>query len=79
MGRFRFNSVARYYATKIKENGEGCEKDLDEVLERYKLAVGKRKIQYYETPHNFLPALYKIAESYFLDRGVKQNFSEALI
>ena len=78
LGPFRFNSVARYYTAKMKENGEGCEKVLDEELERYKLSVGKRKIADYETPRNFSPALYKIAESYFLGRGVKQNFSKAL-
>ena len=78
LGPFRFNSVARYYAAKMKENGEGCEKDLDEALERYKLSIGERTVRDYETPRKFTPIIYKVAESYFLGRGVKQNFSKAL-
>ena len=77
-GPFRFNSVARYYAAKMKENGEGCEKDLDEAIERYKLCSGARWIGRHDSSRMLGAAVYKVAEAYFLGRGVKQNFSKAL-
>lgn len=75
---FRFNSVARYYAAKMRENGEGCTADLVEALERYKVAGGLERIQDYESARSIPRAIYKVADAYFLGKGTKQNFGKAL-
>ena len=75
---FRFNSVARYYAAKMRENGEGCTADLVETLERYKVAGGLERIQDYESARSIPRAIYKVADAYFLGKGTKQNFGKAL-
>lgn len=77
-GPFRFNSVARYYAAQMSENGEGCTKNPIETLERYKIAGGLERIQPYESARRIPKAIYKVADSYFLGEGIKQNFSKAL-
>lgn len=76
-GPFRFNSVARYYAAQMSENGEGCTKDPVETLERYKIAGGLERIQPYESARRIPKAIYKVADSYFLGEGTKQNFAKA--
>lgn len=77
-GPFRFNSVARYYAAVMQENGEGCDKDLYKAFERYRLAGGVERITEYESPHKIAKALLKIADAYFLGNGTRQNFRRAL-
>ena len=77
-GVFRFNSVARYFAAKMSENGEGCEEDFSETLERYKVAGGLERIQPHESARSIPKAIYKVADAYFLGKGVKQNFGKAL-
>ena len=74
----RFNSVARYYAAKMSENGEGCTKNLVDAFERYKVAGGLESIQEYESPRKIPKAIYKVADAYFLGEGAQQNFSKAL-
>ena len=49
---FRFNSVARYYAAKMSENGEGCTSDPVETFERYRVAGGLETVQDYESPRS---------------------------
>ena len=77
-GPFRFNSVARYYAAKMSENGEGCIKDPVETLERYKVAGGLERISPYESPRSIPKAIYKVGDAYFLGEGTEQNFGKAL-
>lgn len=77
-GVFRFNSVARYYAAKMVENGEGCDKDLVEAFERYKVAGGIERIRNNESARRIPKAIYKVADAYFFGEGVKQNFAKAL-
>lgn len=74
----RFNSVARYYAAKMVENGEGCDKNPVEAFERYRVAGGLEVIHRNESPRRIPKALYKVADAYFLGEGVKQNFAKAL-
>lgn len=76
-GPFRFNSVARYYAAQMSENGEGCAEDPAETLERYKIAGGLERIQPYESPRRIPKAIYKVADAYFLGEGARQNFAKA--
>ena len=75
---FRFNSVARYYAAKMSENGEGCTKDLVDAFERYKVAGGLERVQDYESARSIPKAIYKVADAYFLGEGARQNFAKAL-
>ena len=75
---FRFNSVARYYAAKMRENGEGCTKDLVDAFERYKVAGGLERIEDYESVRSIPKAIYKVADAYFLGEGARQNFGKAL-
>jgi len=75
---FRFNSVARYYAAKMQENGEGCTKDIVEAFERYRVAAALETVQHYESPRSIPKAIYKVADAYFLGEGVRQNFAKAL-
>ena len=75
---FRFNSVARYYAAKMTEAGARRRKDLCEAFERYSLAGGVKVVAEHESPHRIAHALYKIADAYFLGKGVRQNFNKAL-
>ena len=75
---FRFNSVARYYAAKMRENGEGCTANPVDALERYKVAGGLERIQSHESPRSIPRAIYKVADAYFLGEGTKQNFGKAL-
>lgn len=75
---FRFNSVSRYYAAKMCENGEGCTANPAEALERYKVAGGLERIQSYESVRSIPRAIYKVADAYFLGEGTKQNFGKAL-
>ena len=75
---FRFNSVARYYAAKMRENGEGCIADPVDALERYKVAGALERIQPYESARSISRAVYKVADAYFLGKGTKQNFGKAL-
>jgi len=77
-GPFRFNSVARYYAAKMRENGEGCRKDPIDAFERYKVAGGLEVIKPYESPCRIPRAIYKVADACFLGIGVPQNFAKAL-
>ena len=71
---FRFNSVARYYAAKMSEGNE----DPAETFERYKVAGGLERIESYESARRIPKAIYKVADSYFLGEGVRQNFAKAL-
>lgn len=66
----RFNSVARYYAAKMVENGEGCDKDSVEEFERYRVAGGLEVIHRNESPRRIPKALYKVSDAYFLGEGV---------
>lgn len=75
---FRFNSVARYYAAKMRENGEGCTKDIVDAFERYRVAGGLEIVADYETARSIPKAIYKVADAYFLGEGVRQNFDKAL-
>ena len=75
---FRFNSVARYYAAKMREKGEGCTADPVDALERYKVAGGLERVQSYESARRIPRAIYKVADAYFLGEGTKQNFGKAL-
>lgn len=75
---FRFNSVARYYAAKMREKGEGCTADPVDALERYKVAGGLERVQPYESARRIPRAIYKVADAYFLGEGTKQNFGKAL-
>lgn len=74
----RFNSVARYYAAKMSENGEGCSEDPAETLERYKVAGGLERIHPNESARRIPKAIYKVADTYFLGKGTRQNFGKAL-
>lgn len=74
----RFNSVARYYAAKMQENGEGCTKDLVDAFERYRVTGGLETVQDYESPRSIPKAIYKVADAYFLGEGARQNFAKAL-
>ena len=76
-GPFRFNSVARYYAAKMSEKGEGCVKNPVDTFERYKVAGGLERIQPYESARRIPKAIYKVADAYFLGEGVRQNFAKA--
>lgn len=76
-GVMRFNSVARYYAAKMQEDGEGCEKNLDDAPERYRLAGGLERVSEYESPRRIPKALYKVADAHFLGKGTRQNFKKA--
>ena len=75
---FRFNSVARYYAAKMSENGEGCVENPAETLERYKVAGGLEIVHRNESARKIPKAIYKVADAYFLGEGTKQNFGKAL-
>lgn len=75
---FRFNSVARYYAAKMKENGEGCTAEPVETFERYRVAAALEVIQPYESPRSIPKAIYKVADAHFLGEGARQNFVKAL-
>lgn len=75
---FRFNSVARYYAAKMSEAGEVCRKDPAETFERYKVAGGLERVADYESVRSIPKAVYKVADAYFLGKGVRQNFAKAL-
>lgn len=75
---FRFNSVARYYAAKMQENGEGCEKDSAKTLESYRVAGGFERLYDYDGSRIITNAIYKVADAYFLGDGVQQNFAKAL-
>ncbi|MBR0261260.1 MAG: sel1 repeat family protein [Selenomonadaceae bacterium] len=75
---FRFNSVARYYAAKMRENGEGCTADSVDTFERYRVAAGLERVQDYESPRRIPKAIYKVADAYFLGEGARQNFAKAL-
>lgn len=77
-GPFRFNSVARYYAAKMRADGEGCTKDFVDAFERYKVAGGLERINSYESARSIPKAIYKVADAYFLGEGVQQNFAKAL-
>ncbi len=74
----RFNSVARYYAAKMRENGEGCTKDSTKTVESYRVAGGLEKIEEYDSVRFIPKAIYKVADAYFLGDGVRQNFAKAL-
>ena len=74
----RFNSVARYYSALMRENGEGCEKDLFDALERYKLAGGLERVSDYESARVIPKALYKVADVYFMGEATQQDFVKAL-
>ena len=74
----RFNSVARYYSALMRENGEGCEKDLLDALERYKLAGGLERVSDYESARVIPKALYKVADTYFMGEATQQDFVKAL-
>lgn len=67
-GPLRFNSVARYYAAKMSENGEGCSEDPAETLERYKVAGGLERIHPNESARSIPKAIYKVADAYFLGK-----------
>lgn len=75
---FRFNSVARYFAAKMSENGEGCTEDSAETLERYKVAGGLERVHRNESARKIPKAIYKVADAYFLGEGARQNFAKAL-
>ena len=75
---FRFNSVARYYAAKMQENGEGCTAEPVEAFERYRVAAALETVQNYESPRSIPKAIYKVADAYFLGEGARQNFKKAL-
>lgn len=75
---FRFNSVSRYYAAKMSEDGEVCSEDTAETFERYKVAGGLERIESYESVRRIPKAIYKVADAYFMDVGVRQNFDKAL-
>ena len=75
---FRFNSVARYYAAKMQENGEGCTAEPVEAFERYRVAAALETVQHYESPRSIPKAIYKVADAYFLGEGARQNFEKAL-
>ena len=75
---FRFNSVARYYAAKMSEDGEGCNEDPAETFERYKVAGGLERIESYESVRRIPKAIYKVADNYFLGKDVRRNFAKAL-
>lgn len=77
-GPYRFNSVARYYAALMRDNGEGCEKDPVDAVERYRVAGGLETVANYESPRGIPKAIYKVADSYFLGEGSRQNFAKAL-
>lgn len=77
-GPLRFNSVARYYAAKMQENGEGCEKDSVKTVESYRVAGGLERVDDYDNSRNIPKAIYKVADAYFLGEGVEQNFAKAL-
>lgn len=74
----RFNSVARYFAAKMSENGEGCSENPAETLERYKVAGGLERIHPNESARSIPKAIYKVADAYFLGKGTKQSFGKAL-
>lgn len=74
----RFNSVARYYAAKMQENGEGCEKDATKTVESYRVAGGLEKVYERDGSRGIPEAVYKVADAYFLGKGVRQNFAKAL-
>ena len=74
----RFNSVARYYAAKMIENGEGCSKSAFAALERYKLAGGLKRISEYESARMIPKAIYKVADSFFMGEATQQDFAKAL-
>lgn len=75
---FRFNSVARYYAAKMSEDGEVCSEDPAETFERYKVAGGLERVADYESARRIPKAIYKVADGYFMGIGVRQNFNKAL-
>lgn len=74
----RYNSVARYYAAKMRENGEGCEKDSAKTVESYRVAGGLERIEDHDGSRSIPKAIYKVADAYFLGEGVRQNFAKAL-
>ena len=74
----RFNSVARYYAAKMRENGEGCVKNSFDALKRYKLAGGLERVSDYESARVIPKALYKVADAYFMGEATQQDFAKAL-
>ena len=74
----RFNSVARYYSALMRENGEGCDKDPLDALERYKLAGGLERVSDYESARVIPKALYKVADTYFMGEATQQDFVKAL-
>ena len=75
---FRFNSVARYYAAKMSEDGEVCSEDPAETFERYKVAGGLERVANYESARSIPKAIYKVADAHFMGVGVRQNFDKAL-
>ena len=77
-GPLRFNSVARYYAAKMRENGEGCKKDSAKTLESYKVAGGLERVHEHDNSRSIPKAIYKVGDAYFLGEGVRQNFAKAL-
>ena len=77
-GPLRFNSVARYYAAKMQENGEGCKKDSAKTLESYKVAGGLERVHEHDNSRSIPKAIYKVGDAYFLGEGVRQNFAKAL-
>ena len=62
----------------MRENGEGCTKDLVDAFERYKVAGGLERIEDYESVRSIPKAIYKVADAYFLGEGARQNFGKAL-
>ena len=77
-GPLRFNSVARYYAAKMRENGEGCKKNSAKTLESYKVAGGLERVHAHDNSRSIPKAIYKVGDAYFLGEGVRQNFAKAL-
>jgi len=71
-GVFRYNSVAKFFLSKMYANAEGTKKDFRQAFKWLKRAAAIEKMGSYESTHKVPEAMYLVAEHYFSEQEFEQ-------
>ncbi len=71
-GVFRYNSVAKFYLSKMYANSEGTRKNSELAWKWLKRSAAIEKVTEYESTHQVPEAMYMVAERYFSEQEFEQ-------
>ena len=71
-GVFRYNSVAKFFLSKMYANAEGTRKNSESAWKWLKRSAAIEKVTEYESTHQVPEAMYMVAERYFYEQEFEQ-------